>query len=136
MAVRGYGHDAYLFPGFPRDVAWRKVALTLEDFTNFRYANFRTWIILTNGSRRVLDGAQNIDSIKAPENVNEHIKAVAEEVRKGKRYPELIAVQGRNDEIILVEGHTRATAYVVAQLAESIYCLIGSSPAMNDWAFY
>jgi hypothetical protein len=37
---------------------------------------------------------------------------------------------------VLIEGHTRATAYALAQLPERIECIVGSSPIMNQWAFY
>jgi hypothetical protein len=134
--VRGYGNDTFLFRGFPNDVRWRKVALEPQDWDAVKYANYPTWVTLSGGTRIVADGARNIESVAAAEDANRNIKAVAADVRTGKRYPELIGVSSLTGEIILVEGHTRATAYALAQLPNSVECIVGSSPMMSMWAFY
>ncbi len=64
---------------------------------------------MLGGSRLVVDGANNVDSVDTAEDTNKNIKGVADELKRGKRYPELIAVHGDCEDIILVEGHTRAT---------------------------
>jgi len=135
-AVRGYRAGLYLFKGFPGDVRWRRVELLPGDVGNLRYANFPTWVALSNGSRLVADGAANIDRIQTAENVNASIKTVAAAVTAGQRYAELIAVEAHDGSLILVEGHTRATAYVLARVAEPVHCFVGSSPTMRPWAFY
>ena len=56
--------------------------------------------------------------------------------RNGQSYPELIAVSGPSDVLILVERHTRATAYVVSGYSQPITCLAGTSARMAQWAFY
>jgi hypothetical protein len=61
---------------------------------------------------------------------------VAKAVAAGQRYPELITVEASDGALILVEGHTRATAYVVAALPEPVACFVGSSRRMRIWAFY
>jgi hypothetical protein len=76
----------------------------------------------------VVDGAKRVEAIQVGENANENIKAVADDLRAGKRYPELIAVESEGGFLILVEGHTRATAYVLARIAEPIEAFVGSSP--------
>lgn len=65
-----------------------------------------------------------------------NIRAVVEDLKRGKRYAELIGVDGQNGDIILMEGQTRATAYAAAQLPDRIDCLVGSSPSMSKWSFY
>lgn len=84
----------------------------------------------------MMDGAANVDSIDLGDGTNAHILAVAADVRIGKRYPELIGVTDENEDVILLEGHTRATAYALTQLPEQIECMVGSSPTMRNWAFY
>jgi hypothetical protein len=133
--VRGYGSDSYLFRGFPMDTTWRRFALEAGDYRLLLYANHPTWTGLSAGTRLVIDGARNIDIIVAPENASANIKAVAARLREGKRYPELIAVEGEEGILILVEGHTRATAYVVAQF-EPIEIIVGTSRNMSGWAYY
>jgi len=135
-AVRGYTAGQYLFAGFPPNVQWRRTDLEPTELKRLKYANFPTWVTLSSGSRLVSEGAKNIDTIQAAENADVNIKAVAEQLRRGKRYPELIVVQGPGEDLIVVEGHTRATAYVLAEHAEPIPLLVGTSSLLHQWAFY
>lgn len=135
-AVRGYGNRTLLFKGFPRNVTWRTVAIETEDADKLKYANYETWVQLSGGSRLVVDGAKRVETIQVGENANENIKAVADDLRAGKRYPALIAVESEGGFLVLVEGHTRATAYVQARIAEPIEVFVGSSPQIKLWAFY
>ena len=94
-AVRGYGNRTFLFRGFPQNVTWRKMAIEAEDADKLKYANFGTWVQLSGGTRLVVDGAKGVDAILVGENANENVKAVANDLRAGKRYPALIAVRKR-----------------------------------------
>lgn len=135
-AVRGYGNRTFLFEGFPTNVTWRKVAIEAEDADKLKYANYETWVRLSGGSRLVVDGAKRVGANHVGENANENIKAVVYDLRAGKRYPALIAAESEGGFLILVEGHTRATAYVLARIPQSIEIFVGSSPQMKLWAFY
>ena len=84
----------------------------------------------------MIDGAKNIDAVQTAEDANVNIKAVAEQLKCGKRYPELIVVEGTGEDLIVVEGHTRATAYVLAEFAKPISLLVGTSLLLSHWAFY
>jgi hypothetical protein len=87
--ARGYGNNVYLFAGFPQNVAWRRVKITSDDYDTLMYTKYLTWIDLSGGSRKVVDGAKNIGSIAVDEQAISDIQAVAEAVKKGQRYPEL-----------------------------------------------
>jgi hypothetical protein len=63
-------------------------------------------------------------------------RAIVEDLKRGKVYPELIGVDGAAGEIILMEGHTRATAHALAKAPSQIKCIVGSSVSMRNWAFY
>jgi hypothetical protein len=134
--VRGYGGDKLLFAGFPPDVRWRRADLEPGELSRLKYANFRSWAALTRGSRRVIDGARNIDIVPTADNSGANIKAVVEQLRRGRRYSELIVVEGPQDDLIIVEGHTRATAYVLDEHAEPIPLLVGTSRLLHQWVFY
>ncbi len=134
--IRGYGAGQFLFAGFPIDVTWRRVALEQEDLPKLKYTKCPPWVELSRGTRLVIEGATNIGSDTPAEDAAVNIRAVADDLKRGKQYAELIGVDGQNGEIILMEGHTRATAYAVAQLPDRIDCLVGSSPSMVRWAFY
>jgi hypothetical protein len=134
--VRGYGSGKALFTGFPPDVAWRHVSMGQGDFPKLRYAKCAPWIELSGGTRLVTEGAKNIAPGGPAEDAAVNIRAVLDDLKCGKRYPELIGVEGQNGDIILMEGHTRATAYVLSPPAEPIGCIVGSSSTMTSWAFY
>lgn len=134
-AVRGYKANNYLFAGFPSDISWRKVQIKPDEFDLLRYAKCQPWIRLSGDTRLVTHGAKNVDCIIV-EGANQNIKQIADDFKKGKRYPELIAVEDHDGSLILVEGHTRATAYALANLNEDVTILLGSSPTMHLWSFY
>ncbi len=135
-AVRGYRGNNALFTGFPEDAKWRRVDLEPSDWIKTKYANYPTWVTLSGGTRIVAHGAHNINSIPATEDANKNIEQIVTALKNGRRYPELIGVDADNGEIVLVEGHSRATAYILARFTEPVPCIIGSSPMMNHWAFY
>jgi hypothetical protein len=131
-AFRGYGQNRVLFAGFPIDTCWRKVSVTPAELGHFKYAKHRIWSALTRGTRLVADGATNLDTVQTDENTRVHVRAVAERLAQGDRFPPLIAVQnaGAHD-TVLMEGHTRATAYALTGIPDEITVLIGSSTDMS-----
>jgi hypothetical protein len=134
--VRGFGSSQFLFTGFPTDVTWRRIAMEPTDLSKLKYANCPPWTELSKHTRFVTEGAKSIATSNAFEEAAVNIRAVVSDLKRGKRNPELIGVDDQTGDIILMEGHTRATAYAVTQLPERIECLIGSSPNMKTWAFY
>jgi hypothetical protein len=133
--LRGYRRNSLLFAGFPDDVRWRRVGLQSDDWEKVRYARERSWIDLSGGTRRVLDGANHID-ISQIGNPNDHIRAIASDLRNGKRYPPLIGVENDEGEIILAEGHCRATACAITRPRHGIECIVGKSPSFGNWRYY
>jgi hypothetical protein len=135
-AVRGYTAGQLLFTGFPVDVTWRRISMEHADLSKLKYANCPPWIELSKDTRFVVEGARNVGADTPAEDAAVNIRAVADDLKRGRRYPELIGVDGQNGDIILMEGHTRATAYALTQLPERIECIVGSSPTMRTWTFY
>jgi hypothetical protein len=137
--VRGYGANSFLFHDFPHDVSWQRVRLEQPEIARLKYAKHHTWIILSNRTRLVSDGASNIDKIQVADvngTINENVKKVVAGIQNGKSYSELITVSGFDDDLILIEGHTRATAYVLSKYTQPVTLLVGTSARMRNWAFY
>src|SRR5262245_2755847 len=134
--LRQWTEPKKVFTGMPADVAWRRVRLQPDEIGGLTYCNHRTWLALSGPSRLVADGAAKIDKVIAPDNVNEHVARVTDRVQRGERFPELILVQTRDARLIILEGHTRATAYVLAPVHEPIEALVGTSPRISQWAFH
>lgn len=134
--TRGYGAGTLLFPGFPDDVQWRRVELEPADFERMAYARTGTWLTLSGGSRRVRDGVANLDTVVAGENANANVRAVARRLAAGESFPELILVEGAGDTLVLVEGHTRATAQLLIGATQGVPALLGRSPRLAGWIYY
>ncbi len=138
LCYRGWP-NTYLFQGFPRDVTWRRVLLEARDFEAIRYIDDTHigghWVNLSDGTRLVTVGARNLRQRPASQDTQQ-ISAIAEQIRTGRRFPELIAVQANDASLILLEGHSRATAYVMEEFFDGVEALVVSSPSMPDWSFY
>jgi hypothetical protein len=108
-AYRGYGRDEWLFAAFPTDVEWQHVLVSHEELGGLRYARCEPWFAMSNGMLKVWIGAANVASF--PE-INDNVSAIEKELANGRSYPELIlAAETLDGTHILVEGHSRATAY-------------------------
>jgi len=135
LAFRGYERREALFTGFPVDVIWRRVALQPADLQTLRYANYRTWVELSDETRLVSVGARNFR--QRPDSPDTYqINGIAAALRGGGSFPALITAQHKDGSLILIEGHSRATAYLLEGHTGDIETLVGSSPSMCGWAFY
>lgn len=134
-AVRGYKKNHSLFTGFPNSVQWTEGEIQPDEIGELTYAKWPSVIRLSAGTRRVADGAKNIDTIIAND-LNTNIKALAQAVRNGKRCPELILARAAGGPAVLIEGHARATAYVLAKIDYAVRAFIGTSQMMSQWSVY
>ena len=138
QGYRGYPDQA-LFAGFPRDAVWRRVMLEPSDLANLRYANDsrgnQLLMRLSGGTRRVRDGARNFTNGPYSEETA-HIGQVVAALRSGQTFAPLIAVQSDDASLVLMEGHSRATAYVIERHAENVEALVASAPNMVRWIWY
>jgi hypothetical protein len=135
--ARGYRLNQFLFVNFPDDTAWRLVTVTPAEVKYFKYVNHQQgWAGLSGSSRLVIDGLKNLDQAQNPQYPC-NVKAIAARVRRGDRFPPLIAAQctGAAD-MVLLEGHTRATAYALTGLPDEIEVFVGMSAHMANWMFF
>jgi hypothetical protein len=136
QTFRGYGRNQYLFTGFPRDAVWRRVALEPHEFNRLRYAREEHWLAFSDNTRKPSQVLVNLSSGKVPPEDSDRILSIQRALSQGKRFPELIAAEGQNGDLILIEGHSRATAYVACLFNEPIAMFLVSSPTMHLWVFY
>jgi hypothetical protein len=135
--ARGYRLNQYLFAGFPDDTAWRLTTVTPAEVKYLKYVNqHEGWAGVSGSTRLVIDGVKNLEQAQNAE-LPRNVKAIAARVRSGDRFPPLIAVQctGAAD-VVLMEGHTRATAYALTGLPDEIEVFVGISAHMADWIFF
>jgi hypothetical protein len=126
-----------LFRGFPGDTVWRLVTVTPADVKRFMYANhLENWAAVSGGTRLVAKGAKNLDG-EQNKVIRGNVTGIAARLRRGERFPALIAAQHVDpDDLALIEGHNRATAYAWAGLPNEIDVLIGTSTHMDRWPFF
>lgn len=136
---RGYKRGVSLFAEFPADVAWRRCVAEIAELPDLLYANYETLRELSGGTRLVRDGATRaLDGTMAfsadLRAMVEGIPPIIAGIRTGHQYPAIIAVQQEGSpQVVLLEGHTRATAYVIAGAPETVPIMIGTSPHMRHW---
>ncbi|HVZ58391.1 MAG TPA: hypothetical protein VG935_01400 [Patescibacteria group bacterium] len=134
---RGYSTREDLFAHFPHTVDWYQTSLPKELLPNLRYIEFSYWTEITGGSRRVKDA---IDTIKAGRQVfnqsNEPFHNAAKAVKQGTLFPPLILVTKDSlADAVILEGHLRATAYVLElnSAPDEIPVILGKAKDMDKW---
>jgi hypothetical protein len=131
-AVRGYGRNDLLFTAFPRDTRWRRVRVELSDFYRLKcISNDERWFKLTGGTRLIQEAARNLD---VDPQVAVKVRGTIQRIEQHLPLAELIMVETDAGELVLVEGHTRATAYAVLS-DRAFLAFMGTSPLMDRWAF-
>jgi hypothetical protein len=110
---RGYGRNGDVFKDLPDDVQWWRAFLSVADLERVKYLNDAYWIALSGGSRLVRDAATRILAGAMPD-IAAGYRSLAQALEAGIRFPDLILLYNpREDELVVLEGHVRATAYVV-----------------------
>lgn len=141
-AYRGYGRDDLLFRWFPTDVVWRRVQIELQDHPRLLFAKEPGWTSLSDGTRRVQVLAEKIGAGQVSQDAEAqktvaNVTGIQQALGRGVTFPELISVQADDDNsIVLLEGHSRATAYVGLKWSKNIEMILGSSPRIRSWFFY
>lgn len=134
-AVRGYGNNDGLFTGFPTDVVWRRADLTPADLAVLRYAKCDPWTTLAPRTLKLVDGAANLDRIETRDDYRSKVHEVLAGIRRGDVFQPLILAETNAHDLILIEGHTRATAYALEGTMHPVQALIGASPTWSTWPF-
>lgn len=138
-SARGYDQRTEVFNGFPDDVMWTEVEVTKDELAHVRYIDYSYWSELTNGSRLPMDAAATIEAGKEVFGVsNDRFKKAAEAVRAGKQFPTMILAGEDKNNLVVLEGHLRLTAYALTwkNVPENIKVIIGISPHMTEWSLY
>ena len=124
-----------LFRAWPDDVLWWKVQVAPAELANFRFIYYPAWNEFSSGSRLVRDSVANVNRI---ENPGAKVKELAQLVRQGRRFPDLVLVATtRTAPVVIMEGNTRAAAYALAgsDAPNPISALAGFSPNFAAWPF-
>ena len=101
--------------------AWQLVHLDREEVGNLKYIDYSYWNELSEGTRKVGRAAMNVARGKIVFDVpHDRFHSVAKLVEAGESLPPIIVVSGHEDNVgEILEGHLRATGYVLAEQAKS-----------------
>jgi hypothetical protein len=133
---RGYGRDGDVFKDLPDDVQWWRAFLNVADLERVKYLNDAYWIEFSGGSRLVRDAATRILAGAMPD-LAAGYQSLAQALEAGIRFPDLILLYNpKEDELVVLEGHVRVTAYVLYLLlskdtALELSVLIGCSERLK-----
>lgn len=132
-AIRGYASNAALFTGFPSDVIWQRVLIEQSDYPRLKYMNDPSWVAFSGGSRLVTEGAKHLERTEENRDPKPNVNGILRRIGEGRRLAPLIAVQSGDGFLILIEGHSRATAYIASGFVTEFEMFVGSSPAIHKW---
>ena len=141
-SARGYKVNTALFQRFPANIQWKLIGLNKDEVANLRYINDSIyegeWGALTGNTRLVKDAVWNIRNGAPVNETVSRILKIAADFDGGKTYAELICVAKTvADPHVLIEGHSRATAYVISDaLPEELPIIIGISDLIEQWVFF
>jgi hypothetical protein len=133
---RGYLTRDRFFIGFPKKVNWRRVELQPTDFQRLVYiANEPSWDGYSQKTRSPQLVADRFSRGELPD-LAPKVGAIREKLERNETFPELVAVEGEGNSLVLMEGAHRVTAYVSLKWKVNVPAIIGSSPLMHNWHWY
>lgn len=106
---------------------WKLVALTTSDVKTLRYIDYSYWNELSDNTHLVGVAAENVKRGKVVFDVsNAHFFDIAKAVEAGTQFAPIVVLE-REQGLEIVEGHARATGYLLANSpTESLRAIIGS----------
>jgi hypothetical protein len=133
---RGYLKRDIFFKGFPTKVNWRRVELESTDFERLLYiANEPSWDRNSQKTRLPQLVADRIARGELPD-LAPKVAAIRARLERNEALPELVAVEGEGNSLVLMEGAHRVTAYVSLKWKTKVPAIIGSSPLIHNWHWY
>jgi len=134
---RGYQRNDGMFEGFPNGVAWARFAISSLELMQVRYIDYSYWNELSGDSRLPSDAAIRIRKGAMVFGMStHHFLEMAEALRNGAKYPELIVVGTEaHSALVVLEGHARLTAYALVPdvIPTDLTAIVGLSAAMPAW---
>jgi hypothetical protein len=138
-AHRGYLTGTRLFDGFPDGVDWWRCSATPDDLAGVRYIDYDFWNDYSDGTRIPAVAAARLRADGQKAAAPEAVEEIVARLRQGCVPPPLILVgRSRTDPLVVLEGHTRLTAYAYAPdvLPAELEVITGWSRRMGEWRLY
>jgi hypothetical protein len=106
-----------------------------DELARVRYVYYEYWNELSGHSRLASDAATRVRAgYQAYDVPNDRFVVAARAVARGEAFPPLILVGPSSDDLVCLEGNLRLTAIALAGFPASMRCLVGTDPALSQWA--
>ena len=140
MKTHGFGLGIKSFEGLVNDVQWRRARVTSHEVGEMIYASGHpAWAALAPVTRKVAEGAANVGHVFTGEQTNMLVLALALRIADSHQIPalpEIICLRQPDGRLVIMEGHTRATAIMLeAHRIPQVVIYVGSSPSVASWAY-
>jgi hypothetical protein len=140
MKTHGFGLGIKSFEGLANDVQWRRARVTSHEVGEMLYASgHAAWAALAPVTRKVAEGAANVGHVFTGEQTNMLVLALALRIADSHQIPalpEIICLRRPDSHLVIMEGHTRATAIMLeAHRIPQVVIYIGSSPSVASWGY-
>ena len=96
------------------------------------------WTQLAPVTRKVAEGATNVGHVFTGDQTNMVVLSLAEGIcHADKKVPETIALRRLDGRLVILEGHTRATAIVLEshKFPHGVDVYVGESPSVASWVY-
>ena len=138
-AAYGFGQGAGSFQGLGPDLEWRRVRLDTDEVGGLFYARQgSSWPILAPATRKVAEGATNVGHVFTGDSTNMVVLSLASGIcHSDKKVPEIIALRRPDGNLVILEGHARATAIVLEahRFPGGVDVYVGSGPSVANWPY-
>jgi len=135
----GFGQGVGSFQGLGQDLHWRRVRLDTDEVGELFYARqVSAWPILAPATRKVAEGATNIGHVFTGDSTNMVVLSLASGIcHSDKKVPELIALRRPDGNLVILEGHARATAIVLEahRFPNGVDVYVGAGPSVASWPY-
>lgn len=138
-AVYGFGQGSGSFEGLANDLTWRRWRLTTAEVSEILYARREgAWRLLSPATRKVAEGATNVGHVFTGDSTNMVVLSLASGLcHSDRKIPELITLRRPDGQLVLLEGHARATAIVLEEhrFPSGVDAFVGEGPSVGNWPY-
>jgi hypothetical protein len=140
VRTHGFGLGIKSFEGLANDIQWRRARVTSHEVGEMLYASGHpAWSALAPVTRKVAEGASNVGHVFSGDQTNMLVLALALRIadsHPAPALPEIICLRRADSQLVIMEGHTRATAIMLeAHRIPQVTVYVGASPSVGSWAY-
>jgi hypothetical protein len=140
VKTHGFGLGIKSFEGLANDIQWRRARVTSHEVGEMLYASGHpAWTALAPVTRKVAEGASNVGHVFSGDQTNMLVLALALRIADSNpppALPEIICLRRPDSQLVIMEGHTRATAIMLeAHHMLQVTVFVGASPSVANWVY-